>query len=369
MSLPPQPGQWGPGVPPPGPPQPPPGYYPQSGWGAQQPPPTPPSQNNGLKWLLVTVAVLLVIAISVGIALVVTRASSGPTETSTPPTTGAASANDTGPVAVVTSEPTCESWMPASSSMSRIQANGWDDRDPSVPSTAWTIEQRAQHDAVAKSLRQTAEQAVTFARETPNRVIRELYEQFIAYSRAYADSVPTYTSADDPLSLASVAASLALDAVCNSITYGSAAARSSSTSSSDPPSVVADPGDPAAPQMFGSKSDSACSALVQRTNEVTADLAEWVRQDANIPGSRWTPDQKAAEDAAAPIMTAFAADIEAIGRRGENPTLEDLAAFTAVYFRAYVSSLSSYIPADNYLIVVGLRTSNLLLTGCQATTG
>ena len=35
------------------------------------------------------------------------------------------------------------------------------------------------------------------AKLTPHRVMRELYEQFIAYARAYSDAVPTYTKPDN----------------------------------------------------------------------------------------------------------------------------------------------------------------------------
>ena len=105
MSLPPQPGPWDPGnPPPPGPPQgyqQHPGYYPQTVWGPQ-----PPKQNNGLKWLLIAVAVLLVIAITVGVTLFFTRGSGGGGST-TPAASDIASANDTGPVAIITSDPTC----------------------------------------------------------------------------------------------------------------------------------------------------------------------------------------------------------------------------------------------------------------------
>ena len=50
-----------------------------------------------------------------------------------------------------------------------------------------------------------ARQTVPLVRLTPHRVMRELYEQFIAYARAYADSLPTYTEADNHL--ASIAVS------------------------------------------------------------------------------------------------------------------------------------------------------------------
>ncbi len=56
-------------------------------------------------------------------------------------------------------------------------------------------------------MRSAADQMVALAKLTPHRVMRELYEQFIAYSRAYADRIPTYTPPDDNLALVAVSCS------------------------------------------------------------------------------------------------------------------------------------------------------------------
>ena len=63
---------------------------------------------------------------------------------------------------------------------------------------------RAQYEAVGQAMRSAADQMVPLVKLTPHRVMRELYEQFIAYSRAYAERIPTYTPQDDNLALASV---------------------------------------------------------------------------------------------------------------------------------------------------------------------
>ena len=66
---------------------------------------------------------------------------------------------------------------------------------------------------------------VALAKLTPHRVMRELYEQYIAYSRAYADSIATYTPPDDNLALVAVTAGNAIGDVCAAISYDSAPAR------------------------------------------------------------------------------------------------------------------------------------------------
>ena len=56
-------------------------------------------------------------------------------------------------------------------------------------------------------MREAADQTVALARLTPHRVMRELYEQAIAYWRAYADAIPTYESVDDHLAGVAVSTS------------------------------------------------------------------------------------------------------------------------------------------------------------------
>ncbi len=60
------------------------------------------------------------------------------------------------------------------------------------------------------------------AKVTPHRVMREFYEQFIAYARAYSDSVPTYEPQDDHLARVFTSSASAIANVCKAITYGSA---------------------------------------------------------------------------------------------------------------------------------------------------
>ncbi len=48
-------------------------------------------------------------------------------------------------------------------------------------------------------MRNAADQTVALAKLTPHRVMRELYQQFIAYARAYSDAIATYTLKRRPL--------------------------------------------------------------------------------------------------------------------------------------------------------------------------
>ena len=191
--------------------------FPQGPW-PQQPP--PPPKGNTTKWLLIAIALLLVVGVSIGATLLFTRDGGGP---SNPPTTGVpsdiASANDTGPVSIITEEPTCKAFNTINNGLAdvRVRRMGWPSRAASDPLPNWTPEQRTQVEAVATAMRNAADQTVPLAKQTPHRVVREIYDQFIAYGRAYADSITDYSPADNGLASANVSASCAIIGICNAI--------------------------------------------------------------------------------------------------------------------------------------------------------
>ena len=208
MSVPPPPNRWG-SQPPTGGGQPPWGAGPPPGasgqpggvppWGPQQPwsaPPGPPPRGGRGKWILAGIAALAVIAVTVVITVLVVRPDSGDNSPTPGNNSGSeiASANDKGPVSIITEDPTCEAWRRVGNGLSAAEQKvNWGDRDPSVPASAWTPEQRTMYETVGNAMRSAADQTVDLVKLTPHRVMRELYEQFIAYARAFADSVPTYT--------------------------------------------------------------------------------------------------------------------------------------------------------------------------------
>jgi hypothetical protein len=173
--------------------------------------------------------VLAVIAVTVVITVLVVGKDSGnspsPTPTSTAGPSDIASANDKGPVTIIIEDPTCEPTRPIFDTRASVEHNGWDARDPSIPAAAWTPAMRSQYQAVAEAMRASADQMVPLVKLTPHRVMRELYEQVIVYSRAYADNIPTYTPQDDKLAIVSTTVSNAIGYICAAISYGSAAAR------------------------------------------------------------------------------------------------------------------------------------------------
>ncbi len=257
MTNPPPPGNWGP--PQPGPQQPygqgqppygPPGQWPQQpGWG----PPPPPPKNNSLKWLLIGVAVLLVIAITVGATLLFTRDGGGdpPTATGNTPAAGdIASANDTGPVSIITEDPTCEPWRPIISTLAKRSVRVGRTRLYDVPAIDWTPDQRRSIEAVADAMRQAADQTVALAKLTPHRVMRELYDQSIAYWRAYADRIPRMSSEIISSPVLRTDTSGAIVSICDAIAQGSAGSRGPLVETSEARQNSSSLGTPDSPQPF-----------------------------------------------------------------------------------------------------------------------
>ncbi|MBJ7341851.1 hypothetical protein [Mycolicibacterium sp.] len=320
-----------------------------------------------MKWLLIAVAVLLVIGISVGATLIFTRDGSGG-GTTTPTSGGAsdiASANDTGPVSIITEEPTCEKFVGVNNSLADVQDQGWGDlRSTLGAASTWTSDQRTQFEAVAKATRNAADQVVPLAKQTPHRLMRELFEQFTWYGRAYADSIPNYVPSDNELASATVNASSALVGICNAIAYGSAG-RSIAVDPAAPPSSTSVLGDPARPAPFISAPGQTCNSWEQISTKFDTDTAEWQQRDTSIAATQWTPEQRSIESAARPVLSAFATEMERIGRQSLSAAFEDFATAAALYLRAAVAAGDNYVTSDSWLSFVSFRLNLLIVNACN----
>jgi hypothetical protein len=359
MSVPPPPNQWGsqpptggqPGAPQWGPTGGQPGRAPQ--WGPQQPWGPPPRRGGKGKWIFGGIALLAVIAVTVVITVLVVGKDSG----SSPNPTGMngnssdiASANDKGPVAIITDDPTCDAWGRVAREYSaQSDAVKWGDRDQTVPATAWNTEQRSMYEAVSKAASSAADQAVNLVRLTPHRVMRELYEQFIAYSRAFTGRIPTYTANDRYLAGTTDGLSSALAMICSAIDYRSAPTIAPLIPATAPPSKFAQVGDANDPHRFLVGADPVCSDWTSIVDKFSSDTADWRATDPAIPATQWTAEVKAINDKVAPIMIAHADDLERLGRRSDNPTFQDFAVLSAQYQRAFAKVLPTYTTADFYL--------------------
>ncbi|KUI05150.1 hypothetical protein AU189_01695 [Mycolicibacterium acapulense] len=370
MSFPPPPGG-----PPPGNPGPPQGYSGPYGPPPQQPPwqqqwpagPPPKKRGDVWKWLLGGVALLAVIGVTVAVTISVTSGGGGGDDpTPSGETFGLASADDTGPVNIITEDPSCAAWGPINQTFVDVQKTGWSDRDAGIPASGWSPEQRATYDRVAEAARKAADQTVTLARLTNHRVMRELYEQFIAYARAYSDAIPAYTPSDNHLAGVMITTSTVLVYICSAISNGSAEARAPLIEVPPPPRRVAQVSDPSKPQIFMPDADDTCGEWVRLLNEFNADTTAWQAVDTNTPVSEWPPEHRAAAESVVSVMNKFADDVYKLGEKSSNPVLQDFAVVAAQYRRAFAQALPTYTPSDVYLDSASYRSTSIIYEACKA---
>jgi hypothetical protein len=323
--------------------------------------------------LLIGVAVLLVIAISVGATLMFTRdgGDASPTATRASPAPGEiASANDTGPVAIITEDPTCEPWRPIIDTLAKQERQGWESRPYDVPASAWTPEQHRMFVKVADAMRQAADQTVPLAKLTPHRVMRELYEQSIAYWRAYTDSIPDYTERDNFLAGVATDTSGALVAICDAISQGSAATRGPLVQASNSPREIYTSGTPDSPQPFmETNGNTICGDWKRISDQFDRDGAQWRDSDPNIPATDWDPQRRQIMTDIIPIITMLADDLLTLGARSENPVIDDFATLAAQYWLAFAIPVPSYNVADSHLSATAAYVTYAVFNACASAVG
>lgn len=365
--------QWG-GPPPQGPGGQPPygppgGQWPQQPWGAQP----PPNKGGKGKWILVGLALVAIIAVSiVGTVLVLRPDSGGGNGQQSNTANGGsefASANDTGPANIITEDPTCAAWGKISDDVTAASnAAKWNDQDYSIPAADWSPEQRSAFEKESTAWGTAISKVGNIAKQTPHRVMRELYGQFVAYAQAVIDAIPAYSSDDQYTVIAANKFFSAINEVCDAIYFRAAQETAPLITAPSPPSDIAalNPGDAMEAERFLNKPDSTCTEWVAMAERFDKDTQAWRAVDTNISASDWTPEQKAVIDAAIPVMEANAEDMERLGRNSGNPVWEDFAVFAAQYRRAYVQSVPTYTSKYSHLTVGSTYLSTAIYWACKA---
>lgn len=382
MSLPPPPGSYG-SVPPnggggqpqqPGQPYGSP-YQGQLGgqWGPQQqwaggP---PPNKDGKGKWILVGLALVAIIAVSIVGTVLVVRSDSGGDSGSTPSAQNGnsefASANDTGPANLITEDPTCASWAKIIEAYSaQAKSVGWSERDTSAPASAWTPNQRDMYTTVGKAITTAIEQTQRLITITPHRVMREVYQQFIAYGREFVGRIDSYAEKDSYISGTVDGLSSALSGVCSAINHKSAQAAAPLIAPPAEPSAPSNPEDPNAGTPFLLDGNPVCSDWTAAVEKFDADTTDWRNTDPSILAAQWTPEEKATVDAVIPLINAHSANLEALGRRSGSPVFEDIAVLSAQYQRAFANVLPNYATADFYLYRTAAFLSASINSACKA---
>ncbi len=223
------------------------------------------------------------------------------------------------------------------------------------------------HEDVADAMRSAADQSLELARRTPHRVMRELYLQAIAYWRAYADAIPTYTEPDNSLAVVTTDLAGAIVSICAAVDYGSAKARGPLVQVDEAPDSVATDINVTSPEMFMSTDgDLVCHDWSETSRKFDSDVAEWHAIDPNLDASQWTPEQREVMRQSVRIMNKFAADLKDLGARSKNPIVKDFAALSAAYWVAFTASVESYTTTDSYLSATANYTNFAVYYACEA---
>ncbi|WP_029110529.1 hypothetical protein [Mycobacterium sp. URHD0025] len=350
------------------------GQQPGAPWQQQQswagaPSPHPNKGGKG-KWILVGLALVAVIAVSVVGTVLVLRPDSGGSGQSPNSADGAsdfASANDTGPANIITEEPTCEAWVKIARDMEAAVPE-WNHQDYAVPAAEWTAQQREVFEKESSVLATSIKKVANLAKQTPHRIVRELYGQYSAYAQAVIDAIPTYASADNYIVAAYNKFAATLSRVCDAIHFRAAQESAPLIPLPGPPTDVEAMNRDISlvPERFLSGQNRVCDDWISTTERYDKDTEAWRAIDANIPATAWTLDQKAVMDAVVPVMVTYADDMERLGRQSANPVWEDFAVFAAQYRRAYVQAIPTYAPNSSYISGVSSFLSNAIYWACKA---
>lgn len=352
------------------------GPGPQGQWNPQQqwPSPAPAPKKGPLKWVLGAIALIAVIAVTAVVAVSCAGGNgsnngNGGVTPSSGSKSDIASANDTGPVSVITEDPSCAPWIPVNNIVAGTQKKaGWDQRDPSIPASAWTPEMRSSYNSVADAMRTAADQTVPLAKITPHRVMRELYEQYVAYLRIFVGTVSSYTPANNEVVATATAIGSVITDICNAISYGSAAARGPLVSAADTPRNTAPIGNPNNPQKFIASPDAQCSDWQRATDELTSSpiFTDWLKIDSNTAASGWSPQDKQANDAVKPVLSRAVDAYEQLAHTNSYPIIVDFGTLAVQYGRAFINGMPTYTPADLNLYLVFLRAPGIITSACKA---
>ncbi|WP_233213678.1 hypothetical protein [Mycobacterium hubeiense] len=292
------------------------------------------------------------IAVSVVATVLVLRPDSAGSNRDETPTATAdsevASANDTGPANIITEDPTCEAWGRIGRDyVAQAKEADWAERDPSLPASEWTPEQRATYEAMGKAMSDSADLAVNLSKRTPHRVMRHLYAQFVAYARAFVDSIPAYEPASDALANVTGALMSGISNMCSAVDYKAVQPVAPVIPAPSDPTQSAPAVDE--PKRFLEGSNSICGDWMAASSKYSDDTDAWQSIDAAIPATDWKPEQRSVYDAVGPVMTDHANDMERLGIASGNPILEDIATLAAQYTRAYVIAIPKYTQNDNFM--------------------
>jgi hypothetical protein len=216
-------------------------------------------------------------------------------------------------------------------------------------------------------MKDAAAKAENLVPMTPHRVMRELYEQFLAYTAEFTKRIPNYKPADNKLAVAVDNLSSGLAMICSAVSFESAAPFAPLLPKMDAPGDVSPPvTDLASVEMFLKSYDSACQGWRTATSGFVEQTSAWRGVSPEIPAAEWTAEQRNVVESAAPLMSSLADEMQRLGKTSDNRIFEDFAVLSAQYWRAFVLAIPEYTNVDNFLSAAATYIANVNLVACEA---
>jgi len=234
---------------------------------------------------------------------------SGSSQTPAPAPVPTASDADTGPISVITFDPTCSAWTTAFADIGKN-----------------------------KFLEGTYPDINKLAAQTPHRVMRRLYEQENAYAGEHLKSGAAVGGAQYR---AAYHASTALNAICTASVYGTGSSGTPISTYSE--SVVGPPG------VFLPVWLDECQDAGVLNDKLSS---AWSGDDMKRPPTQWTPKQRAKWVELRSLMESTAADLDGVAAVGSNSVFNDFLALEAAYLRGSEKDPSLYAVADSVRLMV-----------------
>ena len=275
-----------------------------------------------------------------------------------------ASADDTGPLTILTDEPVCTDYQNTLADVSTAQRQGWADRNPDIPATQWTTTQHTMYEQMADALNTAADHYTLLAHRTPHRIIAELLAISIGSTRAYTNALPHYTATDNKLIRPSNNADHVLTNLCNTITTGSATNRAPLAPPMADPAIRPTPIDPDHPRTLMAKPDPICTNLHAVIDQYHTPLADWRAIETDIPATDWTPQQRDLNNTAAPLLHDQARQYLQLAGHTPDPLIADLLTLAGLYQHLYARTLGTYTPDDRHLYATAVYAIRTVANAC-----
>ncbi|SKG96488.1 Uncharacterised protein [Mycobacteroides abscessus subsp. massiliense] len=274
-----------------------------------------------------------------------------------------ASSHDTGPITLIVNDPTCGPIREISDSI-RPALESLDKFDPQVSANKWTAERRSKYQEALLQLNIAAEKYLQVARQTPSRVMRELYLQSVAYYQIFARKIESYVPETHNFALAAKYYVETIEYICS-------AEFATEERKDDHRSVDPGPGappltEPGVPQVLMREPDPVCPAWIDSMERSEREIQAWRRGfDPSLPAGIWSESQRNLMTAVKPVFQREIEKMNASLKTVSNPTLRDLTALSSLYLSAFVSWSDTYVPQDMWLYNTAVSLRNAIATSCQ----